>query len=139
MSAKRMPGVAVPWPDGVAMAAGLPAPGTAARVRYRTMAIDGVNIFYREAGPRDAPVPLLLHGFSNSSFMFRDHRPPTLIAWGRRDPFFTVEGARAYLRDPPDAELHWLDAGHFALETHGGEIAALMRDFLGRHLRSTDR
>ena len=42
--------------------------------------------------------------------------------------------ARAYLRDLPQAELHLLDAGHFALETHGPEIAALMRDFLLRHL-----
>jgi pimeloyl-ACP methyl ester carboxylesterase len=65
---------------------------------------------------------------------FRERRPPTLIVWGERDPFFTVAGARAYRRDLPQAELHLLDAGHFALETHGQEIAALMRDFLGRHL-----
>jgi pimeloyl-ACP methyl ester carboxylesterase len=64
----------------------------------------------------------------------REHRPPTLIVWGHHDPFFTVEGARAYRRDNPNAELHLLDAGHFALETHAGEIAALMREFLGRHL-----
>lgn len=64
----------------------------------------------------------------------RERRPPTLIVWGRHDPFFTVEGARAYLHDLPDAELHLLDAGHFALETHGAEIAALMRDFLDRRL-----
>jgi pimeloyl-ACP methyl ester carboxylesterase len=63
---------------------------------------------------------------------FRERRPPTLIVWGRRDPFFTVEGARAYLRDIPNAELHLLDTGHFALETHAAEIAALMREFLGR-------
>ncbi len=62
---------------------------------------------------------------------FRTHRPPTLIVWGRYDPFFTEAGARAYLRDLPDAELHFLDAGHFALETHGAEIAELIRDFLG--------
>jgi pimeloyl-ACP methyl ester carboxylesterase len=61
---------------------------------------------------------------------FRDHRPPTLITWGRRDPLFTVAGAEAYRRDLPDAELHRLDAGHFALETHGPEIAAHIRRFL---------
>jgi len=66
---------------------------------------------------------------------FREHRPPTLIAWGEHDEIFGVEGARAYLGDLPDAELHLLDAGHFALETHGDEIAALIRDFLGRVLR----
>jgi pimeloyl-ACP methyl ester carboxylesterase len=65
----------------------------------------------------------------------RQRRPPTLIVWGRHDPFFTEAGARAYLRDVPDAELHLLDAGHFALETRGGQIAALMRDFLRRRLR----
>jgi pimeloyl-ACP methyl ester carboxylesterase len=67
---------------------------------------------------------------------FREHRPPTLIVWGRNDPFFTVEGAKAYQRDLPDAELHLLDAGHFALETHAAEIAALMREFLGRRLHA---
>ncbi|KIF78273.1 alpha/beta hydrolase [Streptomyces sp. 150FB] len=65
---------------------------------------------------------------------FRTHRPPTLIAWGEHDEIFGAEGARAYLRDLPDAELHLLNAGHFALETHGDEIAGLIRDFLGRHL-----
>ncbi|WP_217206551.1 alpha/beta fold hydrolase [Streptomyces sp. AC550_RSS872] len=62
----------------------------------------------------------------------RRHTPPTLITWGRNDPFFTDPGARAYLRDLPDAELHVLDTGHFALETHLGEIAALIADFLDR-------
>lgn len=64
----------------------------------------------------------------------RERQPPALIAWGKRDPFFTVAGARAYRRDLPQAQLHLLDAGHFALETHGPEIAALMRAFLSRHL-----
>lgn len=61
---------------------------------------------------------------------FRERRPPTLITWGRFDPFFTVAGARAYQRDLPKAELHLLDAGHFALETHGAEIAGHIRRFL---------
>ncbi len=67
---------------------------------------------------------------------FRKHRPPALIVWGRHDPFFTVEGAQAYRRDLPDAELHLLDAGHFALETHATEIAALIREFLGSRLNA---
>ncbi|WP_435590977.1 alpha/beta fold hydrolase [Nocardia sp. bgisy118] len=66
---------------------------------------------------------------------FADHRPPVLITWGEHDEIFGANGARAYLRDLPDAELHLLDAGHFALETHGDEIAALIRDFLGRTVR----
>lgn len=62
----------------------------------------------------------------------RAHRPPTLIAWGVNDPFFTEAGARAYLRDVPDAELHLFDTGHFALEDHLAEIAPLIAAFLDR-------
>lgn len=65
---------------------------------------------------------------------FRTHRPPTLVAWGRNDEIFGAAGAEAFARDLPDAEIHLLDAGHFALETHGAEIAALVRDFLRRAL-----
>ena len=65
---------------------------------------------------------------------FRSRRPPTLIVWGKHDVIFPAEGAKAYLRDLPDGELHLLDSGHFALEDKGDEIAALMLDFLGRKL-----
>jgi pimeloyl-ACP methyl ester carboxylesterase len=60
----------------------------------------------------------------------RRYRPPTLIVWGRGDPFFTETGARAYLRDIPDARLHLLDTGHFALEDKLPEIAPLVAAFL---------
>jgi pimeloyl-ACP methyl ester carboxylesterase len=63
---------------------------------------------------------------------FREHQPPLLAVWGRNDPFFLPAGAEAYQRDLPDAEIHFLDTGHFALETHADEIAAYMRDFLAR-------
>lgn len=62
----------------------------------------------------------------------RQHTPPALIAWGRNDPFFPEPGARAYLRDLPDADLHLFDTGHFALETHLPEIAPLIAGFLDR-------
>ncbi|MGV9539131.1 alpha/beta fold hydrolase [Streptosporangium sandarakinum] len=62
----------------------------------------------------------------------REHTPPTLITWGVGDPFFPEPGARAYLRDLPDAELHLFDTGHFALETHLPEIAPLIAGFLDR-------
>jgi pimeloyl-ACP methyl ester carboxylesterase len=65
---------------------------------------------------------------------FRARRPPTLIVWGKNDVIFPAEGARPYLRDLPDAEMHLLDSGHFALEDKGDEIAALMLDFLRRRL-----
>jgi len=63
---------------------------------------------------------------------FRSRQPATLIVWGQNDAIFPAQGARAYLRDLPHAELHLLDTGHFALEDKGDEIAALMHDFLDR-------
>ena len=57
---------------------------------------------------------------------FRSKQPKTLIVWGKNDPFFTVEGAKAYLRDIPKAELHLLDTGHFALEDSSDLIAPLI-------------
>jgi len=65
---------------------------------------------------------------------FRSRQPPTLIVWGKHDVIFPSDGARAYLRDLPDAELHLLDTGHFALEDKGDEIATLMLHFLDRKL-----
>lgn len=64
----------------------------------------------------------------------REHRPPLLAAWGRNDAHFVPAGALAFRTDVPEAEIHFVDAGHFALETHATEIGALMLDFLGRAL-----
>ncbi|KAB2347222.1 alpha/beta fold hydrolase [Actinomadura rudentiformis] len=75
-----------------------------------------------------------LDGYPGFQEYFRTHRPPVLVTWGEHDEIFGADGARAYARDLPDAEIHLLDAGHFALETHGAEIAALIRDFLSRKL-----
>jgi pimeloyl-ACP methyl ester carboxylesterase len=63
----------------------------------------------------------------------REHKPPTLVMWGRYDPSFITPGGLAYKRDVPDAEVHVLDAGHFALDEKVDEVAALMIDFLERH------
>jgi pimeloyl-ACP methyl ester carboxylesterase len=60
----------------------------------------------------------------------RDHRPPMLVVWGRFDPSFTVGGAEAYREFDPKAEIHVLDAGHFALDQKGEEIIKLTRVFL---------
>ncbi|WP_229339086.1 alpha/beta fold hydrolase [Streptomyces flavotricini] len=63
----------------------------------------------------------------------RASRVPVLVVWGAGDPFFVPAGAKAYLRDAPDAEVHVIDgAGHFALETHLGEIAPLVGGFLAK-------
>jgi pimeloyl-ACP methyl ester carboxylesterase len=66
---------------------------------------------------------------------FRKHQPPTLVAWGRGDPVFAPEGAEAYRKDLTSIEVHMLDAGHFALETHAAPIAQLIRDFCGPVMR----
>jgi pimeloyl-ACP methyl ester carboxylesterase len=69
----------------------------------------------------------------------RTRRPPLLAVWGKNDPFFVPAGAQAFKRDNPDAEIHLLDAGHFALESQGPEIAVLVRDFLARKLAKQAR
>ena len=65
----------------------------------------------------------------------REHQPPTLIVWGKNDEIFPAAGAEPYKRDLENLEYHLLDTGHFALETHGPEIASLMRDFLQREVQ----
>ncbi len=67
---------------------------------------------------------------------FRRHQPPTLVLWGKNDEIFVVDGAPPYKRDLKDVELHLFDAGHFALETNGPEIATIIRDFLSRNEKS---
>jgi pimeloyl-ACP methyl ester carboxylesterase len=88
--------------------------------------------------PGNAAIQLnLLHDYQSNVALydrwheyFRLHQPRMLILWGKNDPFFTVEGARAYQRDIPKAELHLIDTGHFALEDSSGFIAERMRKFL---------
>jgi pimeloyl-ACP methyl ester carboxylesterase len=67
---------------------------------------------------------------------FRKHKPPTLVVWGQNDAIFVAAGAAPYRRDIPNAEVYLFDTGHFALETHGPEIAKLMREFLDRNLKA---
>jgi len=67
---------------------------------------------------------------------FREHKPATLVLWGKNDAIFVAAGAAPYKGDIPNTEVHLFDTGHFALETHGHEIAKLIREFLGRNLKS---
>jgi pimeloyl-ACP methyl ester carboxylesterase len=60
----------------------------------------------------------------------RRHRPPTLVVWGRNDPAFIPPGATAYLRDVPDAQVHLIDAGHFAVEEDPVTVAQHIVTFL---------
>ena len=65
---------------------------------------------------------------------FRNRKPPFLAVWGKNDPFFLPAGAEAFRRDIPDADIRFVETGHFALETHVAEIAAAIREFLARHI-----
>ncbi|EIK96261.1 Alpha/beta hydrolase fold protein [Pseudomonas sp. M47T1] len=69
---------------------------------------------------------------------FRQHQPPLLAVWGKHDPAFIPPGAQAYRKDIPDAEVHLLDTGHFALETHAPQIAEYIHEFLSRTLKGLD-
>jgi pimeloyl-ACP methyl ester carboxylesterase len=69
----------------------------------------------------------------------RQHRPPTLVVWGRYDPVFDIAEVTAIKQDVPKADVHILDAGHFALDESAGDIAKLMRNFLGRLPRAASK
>lgn len=60
----------------------------------------------------------------------RKKQPPTLLVWGKNDPAFISAGAKAFLKDVPKAELHLLDAGHFAMEEKPVEIAKHIMTFM---------
>lgn len=89
-----------------------------------------VDQFFLDRPGNDAIQLNLLHNYQSNLALyddwhefFRNKQPQTLIVWGKNDPFFTIEGAQAYLRDIPKAELHLLDTGHFALEDSSEFIA----------------
>jgi pimeloyl-ACP methyl ester carboxylesterase len=65
----------------------------------------------------------------------REKKPPVLVVWGKNDPVFAPAGAEAFRKDVPQAELHFLDTGHFALEEDGEEIAQIIRTFLAKNIR----
>lgn len=107
----------------------------------RLVAPDGWTLdqhFLDLPGRKEAQVALAFDYHTNVALYprwqawLREHRPPTLITWGRDDMFFPEPGAHAYLRDVPDAELHVIDTGHFALEDRLPEIAPLIAAFLDR-------
>jgi pimeloyl-ACP methyl ester carboxylesterase len=97
-----------------------------------------VDQFFLDRPGNDAIQLNLLHNYQSNlgrydgwHEFFRKKQPKMLIVWGKNDPFFTVEGARAYLRDIPKAELHLLDTGHFALEDSSEFIAQQIVKFFG--------
>ncbi len=97
-----------------------------------------VDQLFLDRSGNDAVQLDLLHNYQSNLALydgwhefFRSRQPKTLIVWGKNDPFFTVEGAQAYLRDIPKAEIHLLDTGHFALEDSCDFIAQRIVEFFG--------
>jgi pimeloyl-ACP methyl ester carboxylesterase len=100
---------------------------------------------YLDLPGRDQVMLDLLYDYQNNVKLYpdwqeymRDNQPPALLAWGQNDQFFPPDGARAYLDDLPNAELHLLETGHFATATHSGELAALISAFLDSHVNVSD-
>jgi pimeloyl-ACP methyl ester carboxylesterase len=98
---------------------------------------------YLELPGRDQVMLDLLYDYQSNIGLYpvwqqylRTYTPPALLAWGRNDAFFPPEGARAYLDDLPEAELHLLDTGHFATATHSIEITQLISAFLRSRLQA---
>ena len=92
----------------------------------------------QSAGPGDIQLDLF-HDYQNNLKSYpkwqqwlRDRKPPLLVLWGRYDTSFTVGGAEAYKKDDPQAEIHILDAGHFALDLKPKEIIRLTQEFMAR-------
>ena len=100
-------------------------------------ACDGLDNYYlARSGADEIQLDLLLDYASNVALYptfqeyFRTTKPPLLAVWGRNDPFFLPAGAEAFKRDIPDADVRFVDTGHFALETHAEEIATAIADVL---------
>ncbi|WP_034947931.1 alpha/beta fold hydrolase [Erwinia oleae] len=92
--------------------------------------------FVEQADNRDIQLDLFLDYANNLKrypdfqAFFRETQLPTLVIWGKHDPFFIPAGAEAYKRDNPNAVVELLDTGHFALETHVAQIATRIREVL---------
>jgi pimeloyl-ACP methyl ester carboxylesterase len=93
------------------------------------------NYYLTREGAHDVQLDLFLDYQSNVALYpefqayFRKYQPRLLAIWGKNDPFFLPPGAEAFKRDIPNAEVRFLDTGHFALATHAGDIALAIRDF----------
>ena len=98
------------------------------------------DYYLARPGAHEVQLDLLLDYASNVALYpdfhayFRNQQPPFLAVWGKNDPFFLPAGAEAFKRDIPRADVRFFDTGHFALETHCAEIAAVIREFLDRTL-----
>lgn len=101
-----------------------------------------LDIYYMSRPEVDEPQSDLIFDYQSNVKLYpdfqrylREHQPPLLAVWGKNDVSFIPQGAEAFKKDLPDAEIHLVNSGHFALETHSFEIAQLMIDFLQRRMK----
>jgi pimeloyl-ACP methyl ester carboxylesterase len=96
------------------------------------------DLYLSRPGVGDIQLDLMLNYSTNMALYplfqayLREHQPPVLAAWGRNDPFFLPQGAEAFKRDAPSADVRFFDTGHFALETHALEIGEAIVQFMSR-------
>jgi len=112
---------------------GVPDPS---KVSFDGVALD--SYYMERSGVDEAQLDLMLDYASNVAMYpafqayLREHKPRLLAIWGKHDPFFLPAGAEAFKRDVPEADIRFLDTGHFALETHAVEIADAIKGLLAR-------
>jgi pimeloyl-ACP methyl ester carboxylesterase len=115
--------------------------GTSHRDRYNPDTWTDESAHLSRPGRREIQADLLYDYQTNVvaypvwQAWLREHKPPTLVVWGRNDPSFISAGAEVFKRDLPDAEIHLVNAGHFALDEKNDEIASLILAFLAKHPR----
>jgi pimeloyl-ACP methyl ester carboxylesterase len=106
-----------------------------ARERIAPEAIALDNFFLSRPGSKEIQLQLIGDYKSNVAMypkfqaFLRSHRPPTLVTWGKNDPFFLPAGAKKFRKDNPAAKIVFYDTGHFALETHASEIGSEIVSF----------
>ena len=109
--------------------------------RYNPDAWNDEYAFLSRPGEEDIQLDLFYDYRTNQAAFpawqewLKQHQPPTLVLWGRYDASFTIDGALTYAKALPNAEVHLLDASHFALDEATPEIAMLVRAFLEQNVK----
>ena len=97
-----------------------------------------LDIFYTHREGYDEIQSDLIFDYQNNVALYptfqeylRENQPKLLAVWGKNDPSFIWQGAEAFRKDLPSAQINFVDSGHFALESHCKEIATLIKKFFG--------
>lgn len=95
-----------------------------------------LDIFYTRREGYDEIQSDLIFDYQNNVALYptfqkylREHQPKLLAVWGKNDPSFVWQGAEAFKKDLPSAQIHFVDGGHFALESYCAEIAELIKNW----------